>query len=139
MTMPFAYQHAQRDFERFLLDAREAAGLATTNQAYTMAQGVLQAFRRRLSPADAMRFAAVLPPLLRALFIDGWDPGEPTRPFEDLVNVAAEVRALRQAHNFAPATALHDVAVALRKNVDEAALERVLAALPEGARAFWRA
>ena len=49
-----------------------------------------------------------------------------------------EVQALRADHNFSPETAIRDVAVALRQNVDESALDRVLARLPEGAVRFWK-
>jgi uncharacterized protein (DUF2267 family) len=47
-----------------------------------------------------------------------------------------EVQALRADHNFAPETAIGDVASALRRHVDEAAFNRVLAKLPEGATEF---
>ena len=49
-----------------------------------------------------------------------------------------EVQALRVAHNFAPDTAIHGVATALRRNIDQAALDRVLAELPQGAAQFWQ-
>ena len=31
MPMPFEYQNASRQFEQFMIDARDCAGLATTN------------------------------------------------------------------------------------------------------------
>lgn len=132
------YQHASQDFENFLRDALDASGLATRNQAYTMTQAVLQTFRRRLEVGDAIRFAAVLPPLLRAIFVSDWDPDAPKRPFEDRATMTKEVQALRGDHNFAPETAIENVAAALRRNMDEAALDRVLATLPPGAAEFWQ-
>lgn len=138
MPVPPEYQRASQDFTRFLLDAREASGLATTHQVYTMVQGVLLVFRRRLDVRDAVLFANVLPPLLRALFVADWDTDEPKRPFADRAVMTKEVQALRADHNFSPETAIRDVAVALRQNVDEAALDRVLARLPEGAVQFWQ-
>jgi uncharacterized protein (DUF2267 family) len=138
MPVPAQYQRATDDFYAFLVDARDQASLQTTNQSYTMVQGVLQTFRRRLSLADAVRFAGVLPAVVRAVFVSDWDPDEPQRPFADRVTLAAEVRALRPNHNFSPDTAIHDVAVALRKHVDVATFDRMLAALPEGAADFWR-
>lgn len=48
MPVPTEYQRATDDFYQLLMDARDAAGLVTTNQAYTMVQGVFQVFRRRL-------------------------------------------------------------------------------------------
>jgi uncharacterized protein (DUF2267 family) len=79
MTIPMEFQHASEDFEAFLRDAREISGLSTRNQAYTMVQAVLLTFRRRLSIVEAIRFANILPPVLRALFVTDWDPEEPKR------------------------------------------------------------
>jgi hypothetical protein len=42
MTMPMEYRQASADFDRFVLDVRDIAGLQTANQAYTMVQAVLQ-------------------------------------------------------------------------------------------------
>ena len=138
MPVPPEYQRASDHFFAFLADARDEASLSTVNQAYTMVQGVLQTFRRRLSLADAIRFAGVLPAGVRALFVADWDPDEPQRPFGDRAAMTAEVQALRQNHNFAPETAIRDVAVALRKHVEAADFDAVLATLPAGAVEFWQ-
>lgn len=138
MPVPPQYQRATDDFFAFLVDARDAASLQTTHQAYTMVQGVLQTFRRRLSLPDAIRFAGVLPAVVRALFVADWDPDEPQRPFGDRATLTAEVQALRPNHNFSPETAIRDVAAALRKHVDQGRFDEQLATLPAGAAEFWR-
>jgi uncharacterized protein (DUF2267 family) len=138
MTVPTEIELASLNFSRFLVDAREISGLTSTHQTYTMVEGVLRAFRRRLSVRDAVAFAGVLPPLLRAVFVADWDVDEPTLPFGDRAVMTAEAQSLRPDHNFAPDTAIRDVATALRRHVDEAALDRVLARLPRGATDFWR-
>lgn len=137
MTIPMDIQHAGEDFERFLADARDAAGLATRNQTYTMVEGVLLVFRRRLGMKDAIRFAGVLPPILRAIFVAHWDLDAPPLPFGSREEMTAEVQALRAHHNFAPAAAIADVAAALRRNMDEAALDALLTTLTPDAAAFW--
>jgi len=137
MPVPTEYQRATDDFYKLLLDARDSAGLMTTNQAYTMVQGVFQVFRRRVEIAEAIRFSSVLPVGARALFVADWDVDEPKRPFEQRAVMTSEVQQLRSGHNFAPATAISDVANALRRNVDQGALERVLATMSENARLFW--
>jgi uncharacterized protein (DUF2267 family) len=137
MPIPSEYQRASIEFERFMVDARDISGLATTNMAYNMVVGVLQAFRRRLSVKEALRFANVLPPVIRAIYVADWDPDQPQQPFADRQSMTQEVQALRKEHNFAPLSAIHDVALALRRNVDEAAFDRLLADLPDGARDFW--
>jgi uncharacterized protein (DUF2267 family) len=137
MTVPLEYEFASRDFSQFLLDARDTASLTSTHQTYTMVQGVLQAFRRRLTIEDAVRFAGVLPPVLRALFVADWNPREPQRPFGDRAAMTLEVQSLRGDHNVSPDTSIRDVAQALRRHVDAAAFDRALAQLPPGAAEFW--
>ena len=138
MPVPFEYKRASMAFEQFMLDARDISGLGTTHQTYTMVQGVFQAFRRRLDVKEAIRFANVLPPVLRALFIADWDLDEPRRPFEDRTTMTREVQTLRPDHNFAPDSSIASVAAALRRNIDQVELDRVLASLPPGAQAFWQ-
>jgi uncharacterized protein (DUF2267 family) len=138
MPVPAEYPRAADQFYEFLVDVRDTSELVSTHQAYTMVQGVLQAFRRRLDIKDAIHFADILPVGLRALFVADWDTDEPRRPFEDRTIMTKEAQALRAEHNFAPDTAIGDVASALRRHVDEAAFNRVLAKLPEGATEFWR-
>jgi uncharacterized protein (DUF2267 family) len=139
MTIPIEIQRASDVFEKFLVDARDLAGLATRNQAYTMVQGVLLTFRRRLEVREALLFSNALPPVLRAIFVSDWNIDEPKRPFQDRALMTREVQSLRKDHNFAPDTAIRDVATALRRNMDETVLGRVLAALPEGATDYWSA
>ena len=138
MPVPTEYQRATDDFYKLLMDARDSAGLMTTNQAYTMVQGVFLAFRRRVEIKEAIRFASVLPIGARALFVADWDVDEPMRPFDERAVITREVQELRPKHNFAPDTAIRDVAIAVRRNVDQDAFERVLATLSEEARRFWR-
>lgn len=138
MTIPMDLQCASKDFEKFLADARDASGLTTRNQTYTMVQGVMLVFRRRLDLKEGIRFAGVLPPLLRAIFIGDWDTDERQLPFYDRSEMTREVQALRKNHNFSPETSIRDVASALRKNIDEEAFEQVMAFLPQEASEFWR-
>jgi uncharacterized protein (DUF2267 family) len=137
VTVPSEYARATADFYQFLADARDAAGLTTTNQAYTMVQGVLRVFRRRLELGESIRFLGALPVGLRALFVADWDIHEHKLPFEDYAVMTKEAQSLRPLHNYASDTAIHDVAIALRRNVDEAALDRILVTLPQGAMEFW--
>lgn len=137
MTLPFEYQNATLEFERFMLDARDLASLSTTNMAWNMVVGVLHTFRRRLTIDQALRFADVLPPVLRAIFVEDWHPNEPVADFGTTEELLAEVRSVRTAHNFSPPNAIPAVAAALRRHVDVAALDQVLSTLPPGAREFW--
>jgi len=138
MPIPMEYQHASETFERFLRLVIERTGLTTRNQAYTTAQGVLLVFRRRLDVHDAIRFAGALPPVLRALFVADWDTRKAPCEFGSRAALLEEVKSLRRDHNFSPASAIADVAYALRDCVDAAEFEQALATLPAEAADFWR-
>ncbi|TRL41938.1 DUF2267 domain-containing protein [Rhizobium straminoryzae] len=137
MPIPMEYHHAGRDFEAFMADLIEISMLQTRHQAYTMLQAVLQVFRRRLTLPQAIAFADLLPPVVRAIFVSDWDTAEPQRPFADRDTLMAEVRLLRHNHNLSTPTAIEDVTAAIRRHVDDARLEAMLRQLPDGALAFW--
>jgi uncharacterized protein (DUF2267 family) len=137
MPYPAEYQRATDEFSAFLQDVRSIAMYGSSHQAYTTAQAVLQVFRRRLSLADAIRFAQVLPVGLRALFVADWDPSEPRQAFGARDEMTSELRWLRPDHNFSDEHSIRDVAQALRKHVDETRLDELLAGLPTGAAEFW--
>ena len=98
---------------------------------------MFQVFRRRLLTKDAIAFANILPICLRALFVTDWDTDEKRKPFTDREAMTAEVKLLREEHNFSTDTAIRDVAQALRRHVDEEVFDALLAQLPEGAVEFW--
>jgi hypothetical protein len=88
-----------------------------------MVQGVSQVFRRRLEVKESIRVMSVLPVGARALFAADWDVEEAKLPFEDRGIMTKEIQGLRSEHNFALETAIRDVAIALRRNLDQAAFE----------------
>ncbi|MBF9035736.1 DUF2267 domain-containing protein [Rhodobacterales bacterium HKCCE2091] len=118
-------------------DLRERMSLDSDNMAYTALDGVLQVFRRRLTAQEGLDFAAVLPAVPRAIFVAGWQVAEPL-PFGERAAMVREAQAVRKDHNLTPDTCIDAVAWTLRRYCDPAALDRVLARLPEGAAAFWR-
>jgi len=138
VPMPWAYRHATKDFAAFLEDAKDKLGLESDNMAYTAVDGVFRTFRRRLSYAEGVAFAQVLPAVLRAIFVQDWQPEVPPPPFGAREVMAREAMALRPNHNLTPPHAIEAVAWALRRAVDQSALDRVLGDLPQGAAAFWR-
>ena len=135
--MPWTYRQATREWQAFLADARAAMDLETDNVTYTAVQGVLQAFRRRLTPQQAIDFAQVLPSVLRALFVADWQLNEGPLPPGTRADWTAEAMALRPHHNLTPSNCVEATALALRKSVPRADLDRVLATLPPFAAEFW--
>ncbi len=137
MPMPWTYRQATREWQAFLADARAEMGLSTDHSTFTAVEGVLRAFRRRLTPQQAIDFAQVLPSVLRALFVAEWDLSLPPAPPGTRADWTAEAKALRRHHNIAPDNAVAATAYALRRAVLRADLERVIARLPPFAAEFW--
>ena len=137
MPMPWTYRQATREWQAFLGDARAAMNLESDNATYTAVQGVLQAFRRRLTPQQAIDFAQVLPSVLRALFVADWRLDEGPLPAGTRADWTTEAVALRPHHNLTPPNCVAATALALRKSILRQDLDRVLATLPPFAAEFW--
>jgi len=137
MPMPQEYRHAQREFDAFIADTQEALSFATRHMTYTTVQSVLIVFRRRLTVDQAIRFATVLPAVLRAIFIKDWDTDQPIRPFEDPASLNDEVKSIRQSHNFSPDQSIEKVATILWRYVDQHQLEAVLKTVSSEASRYW--
>ena len=137
MPLPPDFVHASRDLERFLLDARETLGHATTHQTWYSVLGVFVTFRARLSVPQAVAFAQALPPLLGAMFLYEWDPAQEPLAFAPRAELAREAMRFRIEHSFLPESAIEDVAAAFWRHIDRRAFARMLDTLPPEARAFW--
>jgi uncharacterized protein (DUF2267 family) len=137
MPMPWTYRQATREWQAFLAEARAAMDLESDNVTYTAVEGVLRAFRRRLTPQQAVDFAQVLPSVLRALFVSDWRLDEGPQPPGTRADWTAEARALRPNHNLTPPNCVAATALALRKSVLRNDVDRVLATLPAFAVEFW--
>ncbi|MDZ7904739.1 MAG: DUF2267 domain-containing protein [Cypionkella sp.] len=135
--MPWTYRQASREWAAFLDDAKEAIGTPTDHSTFTAVEGVLRAFRARLTLEQSIVFAQVLPAVLRALFVANWTPAPPIAA-GTRADWTAQAQSLRAHHNLAPAHVVMATALALRKSVHFADLEATLAQLPPFAAEFWR-
>lgn len=61
MPYPYEYAVATQTWLDVLDAVRDETDLTTRNQAFTVMEGVLRAFRRRLEVQDSLRFADELP------------------------------------------------------------------------------
>lgn len=137
MTIPQEYTQASRQFELFMVEARDALGHATTNQTYTTVQAVFCVFRRHLSVQDALNFAATLPAVLRAIFVSDWNVDQPCPIFPDRAVLIREAKDFRRAHSFVPDDAIEVVARVLRRHIEVSRFDRMLQDLTPAARAYW--
>lgn len=135
--MPWTYRHADKEFRAFLTDARDRMDLSSDNMTYTAVDGVFRVFRARLTPAQGLAFADLLPAILRAMLVQQWDISQPPRPFAPRADLLREVQALRRHHNLTPDNAIEATAWALRRCLRQADLDRLLQTLPDGAVDYW--
>lgn len=136
--MPYTYRHASAEFRKFLDDVKDLLGLDSDNMAYTAVDGAFRVFRRRLTPAQALDFAGVLPAVLRAIFVQDWrDAGDPV-PFGTPEEMAREAQGLRRHHNLTPPDVIPKVALAIRRAVDKGEFASALDRLPPDAKRFWQ-
>ncbi len=105
--------------------------------AYTAVDAVFQVFRHRLTAQQGLDFAGVLPSVLRAIFVNGWDVTVPPVPFSERSALIAEAKEIRVNHNLTPDNAIEATAWAVRRCTNKGDFERVLAQLPDEAAAFW--
>jgi uncharacterized protein (DUF2267 family) len=136
MPMPYTYRHASAEFRAYLDAARAAMNLESDNATYTATEAVLLCFRRRLTLDQSLRFADILPAVLRAIFVAHWHPVLPA-PWGSRADQIAECKALRPQHNLTPDTCIDAVAEALTTQILAVDLDPVLAAIGPGAQTFW--
>ncbi len=136
MPMPWTYRHPEKEWQGFLDDIREILGTASSNVAYTAAEGVLTAFRRRLTPHQVLDFADALPCIVRSLFLQGWRMEAPTS-WGSAGDYVAEAKALRRDHNFAGDRVVEAVSYALHRAMGAEKLRDVLGRIGPEATAFW--
>ena len=137
MPMPWTYRHSSKEWRAFLDDVKERMSLESDNMAYTAVDAVLQVFRRRLTAQQGLTFAGVLPAVLRAIFVQGWDVSDQPVPFAERQDLIDEAKQVRVNHNLTPDNAIEATAWAIRRCTNKQDFERVLAQLPDEAIAFW--
>ena len=138
MTVPMEYRQTQRDFDAFMIALRDRALLQTTHQTYTMLDSVFRVFRARLTLQEFARFADGLPPVLRALFVQDWDPAAERLSFGTAADHAADVMKVRQDHNLSTPTAIQEVDETLKEHLGTERYAKLMAPLSPEARQFWQ-
>lgn len=137
MPMPFTYRHATDEWRRYLANLRQRTQLDSDNLLYTATDGLFQAFRCRVPPAQVLAFGDELPAVMRAVLVWRWDIAAPLKPWPDRDGIDREIRALRPQHNMSPPGILDDLVWAIRKEVRVIDFDRVLSRMAPEAQALW--
>ena len=133
-----AQQHVDvvdRSVEKMNIWLRDMAfelGTPDRAEAYRELRAVLHTRRDRLTVDEAAQLAAQLPPLVRGIFYDGWDPSRTPKRYREAGDFLEHVRAEAGLSGETEASyAVAGAARVLRAHVSEGELEDVVAVLPE--------
>lgn len=136
MPMPYTYRHASAEFSAYLTLAKDLLGLQSDTMTYTATHAVFLTFRARATLDETLRFADILPAVLRAILVADWHPAPPL-PWGTRAEQVAEVLAFHPHHNLTPPRAINAVAEALAAQVLAIDWDACLAQMTPGAATFW--
>lgn len=137
MPMPYTYRHASEEWRAWLSGLRADTMVPSDNTLYTATEAVLKSFRARLTPQQALAFADLLPTVLRAIFVSGWDIDAPLQDWPDREKLRREMLAWRRHHNVSPPDLLDHLLAAIPASMRALDLDRVLNGIGPQAKAFW--
>jgi uncharacterized protein (DUF2267 family) len=138
MPMPPEIAQASTQFMELLGALKARAWLQTHNQCYAMLRAVLHEFRGFMTVHQAIAFAAALPPVARAIFVEHWRLDDaPPRPPSPEDFTEAVVRRL-SPHHIPPDSIVGDVFAVLAPRCDPAQIGPAIEALPARLQKLWR-
>ncbi|MBO0734424.1 MAG: DUF2267 domain-containing protein [Methylocapsa sp.] len=131
-------EHTIQKTNVWLKKLEEEHHLGTRHHAYSALRSVLHALRDRLTPEQAVHFAAQLPILVRGIYYEGWHlSAKPlaTRHLDEfLARVAANLPPQFPRDALGVTKAVFDL---LWKELDPGETAKVVASLPSALRALW--
>lgn len=131
---PHAFDRAVQSGNLWLKDIEKAGRLRSRFQAYAVLRSVLHALRDCLPPAEAVKFSAQMPMLIKGVFYDGWKfAPKPLRLSRDEFRSYVH-RGLNDEGGVVPAIALKAVLFALRRHISPTVLETLQLVLPREVR-----
>jgi uncharacterized protein (DUF2267 family) len=137
MTLPATLSHAVQQAQVWLKELRDDGDLADEATAYSVLRAVLHQLRDRLTPAEAVDFAAHLPLIVRGTYFEGWHPlrtPEKIRTRQEFLDgVASKLRP----HTIPWEAAVRDVFALLSHHCDLGEISDIIAQLPAELKALW--
>ena len=127
---PDTFDTAVQKGNIWLKDIEQAGKLRSRFQAYAALRSVLHALRDCLPPAEAVKFSAQMPLMVKGVFFDGWKlTPKPLRLSR--VEFDAHIRrSLKEQTGVDPYTALKAVLTALHRHISPSVLETIQTVLP---------
>ena len=127
---PDAFDIAVQKGNIWLKDIEKAGGLRSRFQAYAALRSVLHALRDCLPAAEAVKFSAQMPLLVKGVFFDGWKVAlKPARMSRAEFNAQIR-RGLKEESGVEPATALKAVLSAVFRHMSPSVFGAIEPVLP---------
>jgi uncharacterized protein (DUF2267 family) len=137
MTLPATLSHAVQQTQVWLKELRDNGDLADEAEAYSVLRAALHQLRDRLTPDEAVDFAAQLPLIVRGIYFEGWRPRqtpEKVRSKQDFLDgVASKLRP----HPIEAEPAVRDAFALLAHHCDPGEIADVIAQLPAELKLLW--
>lgn len=136
MTQPYDVQFASEHYQGWLAALERRAMLSTRNQSQAMFRTVLIELRKYLTTDQTMIFADCLPPLPRALFLEGWRPSIALE-ISSADALTQEVIDSLSPHQVPPRSIVADVFFVLASESTAGNATMMREALPEKLKPLW--
>lgn len=137
MTMPPEVALASKHFYEWLGELKERAFLQTHSQGYAMLRGVLHELRDHLTVAQTIAFADALPPLVRGIFYERWQPTDEPPPVRDSQEFLDAVIRRLAPHRIPPDSIVSDVFAVLAHRSEPYANRQMRSQLPDALAPLW--
>ena len=138
MTTPTVVTRAVQDFEAWLGEIRDAAGLADEQRAYDALRGVLHLLRDRMTPDEATDLGAQLPTLVRGVYYEGYAPRKtPEKQRTEAQFLDALADRIAPAEKMEVGAATLAVFACIEKHLDPGEVDHVILMMPADVQALW--
>jgi uncharacterized protein (DUF2267 family) len=137
MTLPATLSHAVQQTQVWLKELRDNGDLADEAAAYSVLRAVLHQLRDRLTPDEAVNFAAQLPLIVRGVYFEGWQPRRTPEKVRSKADFLDGVAIKLRPHPIVAEPAVRDVFALLAYHCDEGEIADIIAQLPGELKALW--
>ncbi|MBI2385085.1 MAG: DUF2267 domain-containing protein [Elusimicrobia bacterium] len=127
---PDAFDTAVQKGNIWLKDIETAGKMRSRFQAYAALRSVLHALRDCLPPAEAVKFSAQMPLMIKGVFFDGWKVTPKPRRMSRAEFYDRIRGGLKEATGVEPATALKAVLFTLNCHISPKVLDTIEPVLP---------
>lgn len=126
--------------EAWICDVMEELGLHDPHRAWSILRGVLHALRDRMTPDEAVQFAAQMPEIIRGMYYEGWmlrDKPVKIRHRREFLDRVHREAGVEMGTELEPS--VRGVLRVLSARMSEGEINHLVRTMPEELRTLWPA